>query len=274
MLGVLSRRSFRLVLGAAVLVVAGAVSAAAQFGFFGEQLVSIRNPRYDGRFTFARLKYNSDDTRSFYYCGLPAWAHGYTSCRGGERAEESLMKILNEISFLNPHIEESVVVGLSDPELFKYPVTYMTEPGFWSITDKEAAAYRAYLQKGGFTIFDDFRMSGDPRAGGGWENFEANIHKVLPEARIVDLDPSMPIFHSFFEIESFEIIPQMYDSGRPIFRGIFENNDPSKRLMVVVNYSTDVSDFWEFSATGIRPIDDSNQAYKLGVNYLMYGLTH
>ena len=33
-------------------------------------------------------------------------------------------------------------------------------------------------------------------------------------------------------------------------------------------------DFWEFSATGFRPIDESNEAYKLGVNYIIYGLTH
>ena len=123
-------------------------------------------------------------------------------------------------------------------------------------------------------IFDDFRMTGDPRAGGGWENLEENLHRVLPEAKIVDLDPTMSVFHSFFEIDSFDIVPQSYDAGRPIFRGIFEDNDPKKRLMMVINYATDISDFWEFSATGFKPIEDSNQAYKLGVNYLMYGLTH
>jgi len=90
----------------------------------------------------------------------------------------------------------------------------------------------------------------------------------------VDMDASHAIFHSFFEIDSFDIIPQSYDRGRPIFRGLFEDNDPTKRLMAIVNYNTDVSDFWEFSATGFRPIDESNQAYKLGVNYIVYGLTH
>ena len=98
--------------------------------------------------------------------------------------------------------------------------------------------------------------------------------RVLPGARIVDLDPKHPIFHSFFEIDSFEIIPQYYDQGAPVFRGIFENNDPTKRLLAMVNFNTDVSNYWEFSATGLKPIDESNQAYKLGVNYLVYGLTH
>ena len=67
---------------------------------------------------------------------------------------------------------------------------------------------------------------------------------------------------------------QYYDEGRPVFRGLFEDNDPQKRLIAIANFNTDISDFWEFSATGFRPIDESNEAYKLGVNYIMYGMTH
>ena len=231
----------------------------------------VSNATYDGRFTFARLRYTTAPG-GYYYGGLPAWAHGYWSMRGGSRAEESLMKILKEISLLDAHVEDSVVLAVDDPELCKYPVSYMTEAGYWTLTDKEAAAFRAYLLKGGFVIFDDFRDP--PRGGGGWEQFEANMRRVLPEDHFIDLDPSSQIFHSFFEIDSLDIIPQSYDQGRPIVRGLFENNDPKKRLIAIANFNTDVSDFWEFSATGFRPIDESNEAYKLGVNYIMYGLTH
>ena len=44
--------------------------------------------------------------------------------------------------------------------------------------------------------------------------------------------------------------------------------------MVMVNFNTDVSNFWEFSALGFVPVNESNEGYKLGVNYIMYGLTH
>jgi hypothetical protein len=231
----------------------------------------VRNAMYDGRFAFARLRYTTAPG-GYYYGGLPAWAHGYWSLRGAARAETSLMKILTEISDLHPHVDDSLVLTLDDPELTKYPISYMTEAGYWTLNDKEAAAFRAYLLKGGFTIFDDFRDP--PRGGGGWEHFEANMHRVLPGAQFVDLDASSPIFHSFFDIDSLAIIPQSYDQGSPIIRGLFEDNDPTKRLMAVANFNTDVSDFWEFSATGFRPVDESNEAYKLGVNYIMYGLTH
>ena len=237
---------------------------------------SVKNAKYDGRFAFARLKYTSEP-QGFYYCGMPPWGHGYfPSCRGGgERAETSLMKIMNELTFLDPHIEDSVVLTVDSPELAKYPIAYMTEPGFWTITDKEAAALRAYLLKGGFLIVDDFRAYPRDHGGGGWENFESVMERVIPSAQFVDLDEDHPIFtNAFFKLESLNVFPQSYDTGRPIIRGLFEDNDPKKRLLVVANFNTDISDFWEFSATGFKPVDESNQAYKLGVNYLMYGLTH
>jgi hypothetical protein len=226
----------------------------------------IHNVPYDGRFTFARIRYTTGPG-GYYYRGLPAWAHGYP------RAERDLMQIMNEVSNIAPRLDASNVIALDDPALEKYPVAYMTEGGFWTMTDKEAAAMRAYLQKGGFVIFDDFRDDGF-RGGGGWENFAANMRRVLPEGRFVDLSTSHPIFHSFFEIDSFDIVQQYYDRGRPVFRGIFEDNDPNKRLLVMVNFNTDVSNFWEFSATGEVPVSASNEAYKLGVNYLIYGMTH
>ena len=223
------------------------------------------NGAYDGRFRFVRLRY-TPGPGGYYYRGLPAWAHGYSE------AERNLMKIMNEITGLGPDLEKTNAIALDDPELDRYPVAYMTEAGYWTITDREAAAFRAYLKKGGFAIFDDFRAGFV--GGGGWDNFEANMRRVLPDVRFVDLDASHPIFHSFFEIENFDIIPQYYDQGRPVIRGIFEDNDPKKRLMAIINYNTDVSNFWEFSGTGFKPIDESNQAYKLGVNYIIYGLTH
>ena len=76
------------------------------------------------------------------------------------------------------------------------------------------------------------------------------------------------------EIDALRNFPQAYNSGPPIFRGLYEDNDPKKRLLMIINYNTDVSQYWEWSGRGLRPFDDTNEAYKLGVNYLIYGLTH
>jgi hypothetical protein len=225
---------------------------------------AIHNIPYDGQFTFARLKFTTGPG-GFYYFGLPAWSHGYP------RAEDNLTRILDEVTALEPHVDASNVLALDDPDLDKFPVAYMTEAGYWTMTDEEATAFRACLLKGGFVIFDDFR---DDFGNAGWMNFDAQMHRVLLGMRYFDLSPSDPIFHAFYDIDSFDIVPQYYDRGTPVFRAVYEDNDPSKRMMAVVNFNTDISNFWEFSALGCRPVEESNEAYTLGVNYVMYAMTH
>jgi hypothetical protein len=238
------------------------------FGFGGPRVRNFKaypNTPYDGRFTFVRVAYDCDPS-GYWYRGLPSWAHGYPM------AEQNLMKIMNEVSFFGAQ-ETINTVTLDDPELFRYPVAYIIEVSWWEMTDAQAAALRAYMLKGGFVIVDDFKAEGD-FGSPGWGPFEQNMRRVLPGARFVPMNPTHQIFHSFFEIDNLDVIPQAYNAGKPYFFGVYEDNDPSKRLMMIVNYNTDVSQYWEWSGTGIRPIDDTNEAYKLGVNYLFYGLTH
>lgn len=217
------------------------------------------NTPYDGRFTFARIKFEPLGGGSGWRRDLK-WDHDFP------RAERNLMKILRELSTLEPFMDGGNVFTLDDPELHRFPIAYVSEPGFWTLTDAEAAGMRSYLQKGGFVIFDDF-------FGEHWMNFESQMLKVLPQARIVRLDASHPIFDSFFHITSLDYRHPYF--GHPSeFYGIFEDNDPSKRLMVIVNYNNDIGDYWEWSDAGFIPIELSNEAYKLGVNYLIYAMTH
>ena len=97
---------------------------------------------------------------------------------------------------------------------------------------------------------------------------------MLPGERLIQLDISHPIFHSFFDIPTLDFV-QAYDRGGPaVFYGMSENNDPRKPLQIIANYNNDVSQYWEWSDTGFAPIDLSNEAYKLGVNYVIYSMTH
>jgi hypothetical protein len=272
----------RVVTAASGVILLMAVAALAQFGGPRGPFREYPNIPYDGQFTFVRLKYTHGPGGN-WYGGWPAWGHGYPL------AEQNLMRIMQEVSFINPHVDDINAITLDDPALFRHPLAYIIEVDWWAMTDREAAALRAYLQKGGFVIVDDFKPRrgrfggrfggglGGELGGGygtGWEVFAEAMRRVMPEGRFVDLDASDAIFHSFFEVDRLDIIPQAYIAGQPIFRGLFEDNDRRKRLQMIVNYNTDVSQFWEWSGTGLRPIDDTNEAYKLGVNYIIYGLTH
>ena len=224
------------------------------------------NIPYDGRFVFARIKYRGYS----HFSGRegPGWSHDYP------RAESHLMRIMREITTLRPFIESEAAIGgnifaLDDPELFKYPVAYLSEPGGWYPTEPEVLGMRKYLQKGGFVIVDDFdgsSMSSD------WLNFQQQIQRVLPTARIVQLEDSHPIFDSFFKID-LAMLESTY-RGRPTYLAVFQDNDPKKRIMMIINFNNDVGEYWQWSGTGFSPVPITNEAYKLGVNYLIYALTH
>src|SRR5205085_3764693 len=143
----LRRRPTALIAGA--LIVCATVAALAQRRFsggWGEP--AVHNVAYDGRFTFVRVKYTTAPG-GYWYRGLPAWAHGYPL------AEGNLMKIMNEVSYLGANDQQINTLSLDDPALFKYPVAYIIEVSWWTLTDRQAAALRAYIQKGGFVIVDD-----------------------------------------------------------------------------------------------------------------------
>jgi hypothetical protein len=225
------------------------------------------NTPYDGRFVFVRLRY-SFGSGFGRMRGGPPWSHDYP------RGEVHFTKILKEITYVNPRLDGSNILTLDDPELFKFPVAYMAEPGFWYPSEKEAESLRAYLHKGGFLIFDDFR-----EREGHWDNLQDQMRRVLPESRWVELDDGTEaIWHSFFEIPNpmaLEAHPTYSGWGlRPRYFGIFQDNDPAKRLMVIANVDGDISEYWEFSGTGYAPVALDNEAYKYGVNYFIYGITH
>jgi hypothetical protein len=229
------------------------------------------NPEYDGRFTFARIKYRGFDK----WAGKegPGWAHDYPD------ADENLMKIMRDVTNISPFVESGPIVGaaivaLDDPQLFKYPVSYMSEPGGWHPNDKEIAGLRTYLKKGGFMIFDDFREGG--RWGLDWTNLRAEMARALPDGKWVELTGAEPIFHSFFDIDLQKAInpTSAYGIRPPTYWGIYEENDPAKRLMVIADVDNDIGESWQWAPAGFIPVDSKNETFKIGVNYIIYALTH
>lgn len=246
----------------AVVTAAFFSEAAAQGGWFGverrrDPVVEEATADYDGRFAFVRLRYGPPGQMRFRR--EPPWAHDFP------RADFHFLKILSEITLTQTFVDQGNIRTLDDPELTMFPIAYMSEPGFWTMDQAEVDGLRNYLQKGGFLIFDDFREDH-------LYNLFAQMKRAMPDAVWHRMDVAHPIFHSFFEIKSLEAMPGYY--GDPEFYGIFEDNDPRKRLMAIANYNHDLGEHWEFSDTGYLPVDLSNEAYKFGVNYVVYGLTH
>ena len=227
------------------------------------------DPNWSGKFTFVRIRF---DTSQFYGFnnelgdGGPPWSHDYPV------AGRHLMKIISELSKIDATLDiNEPILTLDDPMLFKFPFAYLCEVGAMNLTDKEIDGMREYLKRGGFLLVDDFRTPGQ------FYNLQSHVKRAFPELELKKLDLSNPIFNCFFSIKTLELNP-VYGGGyvtrdymNPEFWGL---EDETGRLMMIINYNYDVSDYWQFSDNPFRPIEETNEAYKFGVNYIIYALTH
>ena len=214
------------------------------------------NAPYDGRYTFARIRYTPP---AFSFRQDVKWDHDYP------RSDHHFPTIVGEITTIHSRTLVSNIFTADDPELMKSPVVYLCEAGYWQPTDAEVIGMRNYLLKGGFVIFDDF-------ARNDWINFEAQIKRVLPNVHPMRMTPADRIFDAFYHISSLDYTHPYY-GVKAEFWGLYENNVRNGRLLAIINYNNDVSEYWEWSDEGLFPMAASNEAYKLGVNYLVYALT-
>jgi hypothetical protein len=214
---------------------------------------------YDGNLTFTRLIYGSG-LRNFGFGGA-AWSHDYPA------ADRNLSAIIDYITNIRVRLDGTNVLDLDDPEIFENPVLYVWEPGFWTIEPSEARRLREYLLKGGFVIFDDFEGPDH------WANMVAQMRQALPEHEFIRIDERHPIFHSFYDIQKLDV-PHPSMNVPPGYWAMFENNDPSGRMIALANHNNDIAEYWEWSAEGLYNPDPTSNAYRLGVNYYVYALTH
>jgi hypothetical protein len=183
-----------------------------------------------------------------------------------------IQRLTNLRVFPNPNM-----MRITDPDFFKYPYAYMAEPGGLDMTDQEVKALREYLLRGGFLHADDF-WGLEEKA-----NFEYQMRLVFPEYRLEVLPLTHEVFHTFFDIEQVIQIPgeqagclggptyEVRDDRDPRIYGI--SNDKG-RLMVVVTYNSDLGDAWEYMDEKCYPEKYSGQAYRLGMNFIVYAMSH
>jgi hypothetical protein len=216
-----------------------------------------------GRFTFVRIRYKDTSLSPPHgpWIGDDGywWSHDYPD------AGRHLMKIMAELSKIDATIDvNEPILTFDDPQLFKYPFAYLCEVGFMNLDAQEIAGLREYILRGGFLLIDDFRSDWE------FQNMRRQLKQALPEYEMKKLDLSHPIFNCFFSIKTLDVNP-VYGGYTPEFWGM---EDKDGRLMMIINYNYDVSDYWQYSTNPFRPIEETNEAYKFGVNYIMYALTH
>jgi hypothetical protein len=171
---------------------------------------------------------------------------------------------------------------LTDPKLFDYPWIYATQTGWWDLSDAETARLREYLLRGGYLVVDDMWEAQ------AWEIFRRTMERVLPNEPITDLDQRDSVMHLVYDIEPKDLtfIPgsrhlrRGYDGSvtvvqppgtKPAWRAMY---DGRHRMVVAVNFNTDVGDAWEFADVPYYPEAMTRLAYRYGINYIVYSMTH
>jgi hypothetical protein len=202
------------------------------------------------------------------------------------RADENLSIRLSELTKTPVGLDgdgmpKHVLINLASPELFRCPFIMMTEVGSIQLDDAEVKGLREYLLKGGFLWADDFWGN---RA---WEVFTREIRKVLPPQSypVVDLPMEHPIFHGLMALNKIPQIPSINfwldtggtsergrESATPHARGILDDH---QRVMVFITHNTDIGDSFEREGESREYfLQFSVHGYALGVNVLLYAMTH
>lgn len=219
-------------------------------------------------FRFVRLAYSLNELAGYYRRGRRMWDMDWPE------AEAHFLEGLDRLTRIDVAADGIVRDVLAD-DLFDYPWLYAVEVGYWSLDDAEAARLREYLLRGGFLMVDDFHGSEE------WSMFLRTLRKVFPTREIVDIPEGGELFHVHYDLDHRIQIPSRMvvrtgvtwerDGYTPHWRGIYDDDG---RLMVAINFNMDIGDAWEHADWPEYPEAMTALAYRFGVNYVIYAMTH
>jgi hypothetical protein len=207
--------------------------------------------------------------RAHWLEGASSWTQDYP------RADRHFAQALRRLTRIHTRSVEQPVNLNDGDDVYNWPFLFAGELGDWMLDDQQCAKLRDYLLRGGFLFLDDFW--GDEE----WDRFNETMRKVFPDRPIVEIDGDDPIFHTVYDLEERYQVPGQWvlrgamrwrsQGAKAKFQGIY---DDSGRVMVAITYNSDVGDGWEWADDPGFPERYASFAMRLGVNYVIYSLTH
>jgi hypothetical protein len=204
------------------------------------------------------------------------WREGGTSwSQDYPRADRHFAQALRRLTRINVRSVEQPVNLDDEDDVYNWPWLAAGELGDWKLTDAQAAKLRDYLLRGGFLYLDDFWGTQE------WDRFEESMKAVFPDREIVEIDDRDAIFHTVYDLNDRYQVPGEWalrsggtyrnDGSVPYWRGIYDDHE---RLIVAMTFNNDVGDSWEWADEPHYPEKYSELGIRLGVNYVIYSLTH
>jgi Domain of unknown function (DUF4159) len=249
----------------------GALSACALGGIASAQFWGRQAPEIgaggppEAEFHMGRLAYSSRGCAGSRGSCNPFWAIDYPL------AEAHFLPAVERMTRIDA-ADDSQFLTLDDDALFDYPWVLLQQPGqgLWHPVGEELERLREYLLRGGMLVVDDFHGLYE------WREFEDAMQDLLPGKRIVDIPEDDMLIDILFDLDERTPIPgerHLYSGmqGPSQWRGIY---DDGGRLMVAINFNIDMGDAWEHADDPGYPAPMTTLAYKFGVNYVIYAMTH
>ncbi len=232
--------------------------------------------REPAEWAFARLMYPPGPLNGYRYrdldwhIGVSLWTQDFP------RADRHFSLAVRRLTRIHVRSVEQPV-NLDEGDAYDWPWLYAVQVGEWGLTDHQGQELREYLLRGGFFMSDDFHGNAE------WAEFESRIRKALPEFPIREIADDDPIFHTVYNLDHRIQVP-----GEAHLRaGYKSNNGPSSRgahwraiydgqgrIIVAISYNSDIGDAWEWADDPYYPAKFSDFAIRLGVNNIVYAMTH
>jgi hypothetical protein len=224
---------------------------------------------------FGRLMYPPHPLARFTRRGRD-WREGGTSwTQDYPRADRHFAQALRRLTRIDGRSVEQPVNLDDGDDVYNWPWLCAGEMGDWKLTETQAKKLREYLLRGGFLMLDDFW--GTPE----WERFMESMQLVFPDRPIVEIENSDSIFHTVFDLDDRYQVPGEWalrrgstfrnDGQIPHWRGIYDDRG---RIMVAMSFNSDIGDSWEWADEPSYPERYSALGIRLGVNYVIYSMTH
>ena len=225
-------------------------------------------------FIYTRLMYPSAGRGGFGGFGGRGGRGGSAWMTDYPKNDRQFLQGLRRLTRLHARSKEHVV-DLDGDDIFNYPWIYAVEVGQWYLSDAQAAKLREYLLRGGFLMVDDFHGTYE------WEIFMASLSRVFPDRPVVEIENKDAIFHVLYDLdERFQVpgwaalnygVTYEQDGIVARWRGIY---DDKGRIMVAICHNMDLGDAWEWADDPNYPERYASLAYRIGVNYIVYSMTH
>lgn len=228
------------------------------------------DPHERAEFYWSRLQYRTFG--SFRGYGYGSWSRDYP------KADRQFLLAMKRLTRIEGRSYEQVVDLDSldnEKDIDNYPWVYAVQVQTWTFTELEAKRLREYLLKGGFLMVDDFHGTED------WETFLEGMRMVFPERPIEDLDNKDELFHTLYDLDDrFQVPGEQYvNTGRtyekdgyvPKWRAI---RDDRGRVIVAICHNMHLGDAWEWADMPEYPERFASMAFRIGLDYIIYGMTH